>query len=268
MPDDPVFEGKPNGGAETPKETPPQPASGISEEKIASIVSEQVGPIQKSVEQFNQFLTKLQEQSQQANEPAAPVDETDWATKFYNQPQETVQTEVASQTSPVIQQAATTMGTMLMDQQKAAIDSEFGEGSWDEVFKTRLDPVVADAAKNNPMSLMSPTAIQNAVNTIKGDNFAALAKRAMERAEAAQSGPDKDLVNAVAEQVGSQFQMTGGLRRVKGDGVEKLDDADSTDFLKKFFENTGETINPERLAKVMNTGNTYDEWKAATKEKE
>jgi hypothetical protein len=212
-------------------------------------------------------LAGLKEQaSQRIEEPRVDPDSPDWATKFYNDPQVTVQKEIADQTTPALQQAAATMGKMLLDQQKEAIDKEFGPGSWKEVFAERLDPVVAEAAKANPMSLMSPVAVKNAVDTVKGNNFATLAERAQKLAESDTGEPDKELVSQVADQV---VQLTGGIRRVQPDGQEKLDDPESQEFLSTFFKQTGEKLDPGRLAKIMSMeGNTIDDYEAATKEKE
>lgn len=265
MPDDTVFEPKPNGGEKTPEPDGGTPTPvGVTADEVATQLKEGLGPIQKSVEEFNQFLAGLKEQA--AAPPVTPDPNTeDWATKFYGEPQKTVQDEIASQTAPALTQAASTMGKMLLDTQKAAIDAEFGAGAWDEVFEGRLAPIVADAAKTNPMSLMSPTAVQNAVNTIKGDNFADLAQRALKAAEV-DSDPNKEIVDAVTSKV---VEMTGGIRRIPGAQEDKLDDEESQEFLKTHFKQTGEELDPQRLAKVMNlTGSTYDEWKKATASKE
>lgn len=263
MPDDPVFEPKPNGGGEPPKDPPP--ATSLSKEEVAAIVAEQVGPVQKSTEDMAKFLASLREQAP----PTPPADsgsDKDWPTRFYEQPQETVQDEIASQTAPALQAAASTMGKMLLDQQKASVDKEFGAGAWDEVFKDRLDPVVADAAKSNPMSLMSPTAVQNAVDTIKGNNFATLAVRAQKLAEAANEDPNKELRETVKNQVVQE--LSGGIRRIQPEGGHDLKDEESQEYLATLFRETGAKPDQERIGKLVGVGDTYSDWKAATKEKE
>jgi predicted nucleic acid-binding Zn ribbon protein len=267
-PEDTVFDGKPNGSGE---EISAEPAAAtqnpvaLTQEELDAKLEAKLDPIQRSMEQMNNFFVKLQEQAQQGM--SAPKDtsgdDVDWATKFYNEPQGTVREEIASATAPALQQAASTMGKMLLDNHKMAIDQEFGPGAWDEIFESKLAPVVAEAAKTNPTSLMSTTAVRNAVNTIKGDNFAALAERAIKAAEAAKGGPDEATIEAAANRV---VEMTGGIRRVKTDGVEKLDDEESQEFLKTFFKSTGETPDPTRLAKLMGAGNYISDYEKATKE--
>jgi hypothetical protein len=266
MPEDKVFSTETDKPTETPPaETPAATPTGLSKEDIAALVAEQVAPLKQGLDQQNEFFAKLQQQAtERLADPERPEPTTeDWATKFYNEPQGTVQAEIANQTAPALQQAASTFGKMLLDTQQAAVDKEFGAGTWAETFAPKLDPIVAEAAKVNPMSLMSPTAVQNAVDTIKGNNFGTLAERAR---KAAETDPNEDLVKSVTERV--EQAMTGGIRRVPGHAEDKLDDEESQEFLKTFFKQTGEQLDPKRLAVMMNTGSTYDEWKAASKKLE
>ena len=265
MPDDAVFEPAP-AGAETSTEAPraTQTPVGLTKEDVAAQVKEGLDPIQKSLSEMNNFFAQLQARASQAEGTTTQEASggEDWATEFYNKPQETVQAEIASQTAPMVQQAAGTMGKMLLDQQCEAIDERFGAGTWAAEFEGDLAPIVADAAKNYPASLMNPTAVQNAVDSIKGRKFAALAERAKALAEAP-AEDNKELVEQVANQV---FEMTGGIRRAPAGTEEKLDDPESTEYLKEYFRQTGEELDPKRMAKLMNTGPYYEDWLKATQE--
>ena len=101
-----------------------------------------------------------------------------------------------------------------------------------------------------------------------GNKFAKLAARATKVTEEA-GAPNKELVETVADQVAQQLQgqqMIGGMRRIPNANEEKLDDEDSQEFLKEFFRQTGDPLDPKRLAKLMNTGPYLEDWQKATKE--
>jgi hypothetical protein len=267
MPDDAVFEGspKPNGGAEKTAEPAgaTQTPVGLTPEQVEAKLEEKLSPIEKSLSEMNNFFAKLQEQAAAGTQATAePAEGEDWATRFYNEPQGTVKSEIQSEVAPVLQQAAGTMGKMLLDQHHTAIDAEFGEGAWDEVFEGRLAPIVREAAQTNPTSLMSETAVRNAVNSIKGDNFAVLAARAAKLAEKPSEDPNEAIIAAAAERA---VEMTGGIRRIPSSKEEKLDDEESQEFLKTFFRQTGEEPDPGKLAKLMSAGNYIGDWEKATK---
>lgn len=262
MPDDTVFT-PPAAGAENPPETPgatqtPVPPAGVSQEQLDA----KFAPIEKSLGEMSNFFTKLQEQATATRAAAEAPPAEDWATEFYNKPQETVQQEIAAQAAPILQQNATFSAKVLMDKQHETVDKRWGEGTWAEEFEPVLAPIVADAIKNYPTSLSNPTAVQNAVNTIIGDKFDALTARASKLAETSEE-PNKELIDQVASQV---VEMTGGIRRSPNSAEEKLDDEDSQEFLKEIFRQTGEQRDPKRLAKLMNTGPYFEDWQGATKE--
>ena len=263
MPDDAVFNTP--APAENTPETPgatqtPVPSAGVTQEQLDA----KFAPIEKSLGEMSNFFTKLEQQA--TTTPAGPVTpptDKDWATDFYEKPQETVQAEIAAQAAPILQQNAAFSAKVLMDKHQVDFDTEFGAGAWAEEIEPVLAPIVADAIKNYPTSLSNPTAVQNAVNTIKGDKFAALAARASKLSDAA-GEPNKELEKVVAEQIA--VQMTGGMRRAPNAAEEKLDDDDSQEFLKEIFRQTGEKRDPARLAKLMNSGPYIEDWQGATKE--
>jgi hypothetical protein len=273
MVDDKVFEG--DGGTQTTDAPSGTQAPIPTAEQIAAAleakIDEKIGPIEKSQEQLNQFLLSLKEQaSQRIEEPNPSGDAPDWATKFYNEPQGTVQQEIDTRTAPIVQQAATTMGKILIDQKQEQIDKTYGEGVWDKYFKEPISKAVADAARDYPGSLMNPVAIDNAVNTVKGRDevFNALVSALAEKSKADGAGPDEELVESVANKLGEQYQLMGGIRRAQTGGVEKFDDPDSEDYLAQHFKQTGTPIDKDELAKVLNMkGNSLKDYKAAIEEK-
>ena len=265
MPDDSVFEtpaaGSENIGETTEVTQTPVPAAGVTQEQLDA----KFAPIEKSLSEMSNFFTKLEQQA--TTTPAGPIDppkEGDFPTRFYEDPEGTVEDKIRSEAAPILQQNATFAAKVLMDKQQEAIDGRWGVGTWAEEFEPVLAPIVADAIQKYPTSLSNPTAVQNAVDTIKGQKFEALTARAAKLAEGAPEDPNKEIVDQVFNRVNQE--MTGGLRRVNPTGGEKLDDDDSKDFLRKFFEKTGEEIDSSRLSKLMGTGDTYEDWKKATKE--
>jgi hypothetical protein len=267
-PDDEIF---PKAGGDTQESDTQQaqqatPPAGASREEVSALIDEKLGPIQKSTEQLNQFLAGLQEQnSTQQAAAAEPANSEDWATKFYNSPQDTVQNEIQSVTEPTVRQVASTMGQLLLDKQKESVSSEFGPEAWDTYFDGPLSTAVANAVKEYPGSLMNPTAVENAVKTIKGDKFSELTALRAKIAEAKPNGPDEETVEQVANRV---VEMTGGIRRTPNSSQEKLDDAESQEFLNAHFKETGTKIDTSRLAKLMNSGNSIEDWQAMNKELE
>jgi hypothetical protein len=231
---------------------------------VAQAVEAQVAPLRESLQGMNQFFQQLQSQTegQLTETPGTPAaQDGDFAQEFYNDPQGAVAAEFSRQATPLISQQADTLSTMLIEGERAKIDSQYGEGAWEEVFQPELGPVIDSVKKTDPMRLMNREAISNAVATVVGKNVDKL----MERRQANEStlqDSQGDLVNRVTEQVLSQTNLTGGIRRAPNGGEAKLSE-DHKEYLEAFFRETGEKPDEQRLATMMNTGGTLEEWQAA-----
>ena len=265
MPNDAVFD--PAEG--TPEPEPTAPAT-KDQPNIREIIAAETGPLKEQLNQMNSFFAKLQEQAEaQLSQPSKPAgDSEDWGAKFYQNPQGVVQEEIATQTLPALQTAASAMGKMLLDQQARQIDAEFGDGTWAEVFAPKLDPIVKTAIKSNPMSLMNSEAVENAVSIIRGNpnNFKTLVEKASKKAESS-GKPDEAMLEAAVNRV---VEMTGGIRKAPNGSGPKLNDPESQEILKLFAKETGTQPDTERLSRLMSTtgrSTSLSDWQNAVKEK-
>jgi hypothetical protein len=267
MPNDAVFDPPVEGTPETPPSPPP--AAPTETPNIKDIIAAETGPLKEQLSQMNSFFAKLQEQAEaQLSTPTPTGDPEDWGSKFYQDPKGTVQKEIADQTLPALQQAASAMGKMLLEQQASKVDSEFGTGTWAEIFAPKLDPIVKGAIKSNPMSLMNSEAVENAVAIIRGNpnTFKSLTEKAASRAETS-GKPDEAFLEAAVNRV---VEMTGGMRKAPNGSGPKLNDPESQEILKLFAKETGTTPDTERLSKLMSTSGrstSFSDWQNAVKEK-
>lgn len=276
MPEDNLF---PAGDAaddqtasDKPKETQsgsPVP-QGLSAEQIAQIVESTVtnklSPIEKSVAGMSEFFQYLQGQSQAMD--ADKDGGKDMSTRLFEEPDQVIQEEFAKHATPLVQAQATAMGEFILRSHKERIDSKWGEGAWDKVYKTEIEATLDRVSKTNPMAIMNNEAVTNAVDTLTGRNTDALLEHKRETDESREKS-DQDNVDRMAEAVISKGNLTGGIRRVSNRKPTLGPEHDES--LDSFFRATGEKPDRDELAKMMNIGSelgtSYEEWKASQENK-
>jgi len=261
MPDDPIqtngaapVEAAPAPVAAEPVAAPPVQNDSVSREEFNSVVSD----LKSSLESVNTFFTTLRQESQRAPEPA-PVSDDDFNTEFYNNPREAISSVFAEQALPIVAQNAKVTAQNAVHSHKAEIDSTYGEGTWDSIYEPRLGPVIDEALRTNPAMLLDTTSLDNAVKSISGDpgNMNKLFEMKANYSKSQQEMEQQNL-EKTRDFVVNTTNMTGGLRR-SSSGQPKLDDEQKA-ILKSMTAETGKPMNEARLATLMNSGNTIDEW--------
>lgn len=214
---------------------------------------------------FQQLQNRLAEQQGQPQNAPDPSQDKDWAQRFYDDPEGTVKRTAEELMSGVVGPAANTLGDVILNEQRTAIDSKWGAGAWEAHVAPTLQPVIDEARRTNPAQLLNKSALENAVGTVVARHVDAL----LEHRESHKKADDPEaLVKQVTERVLSSTNLTGGLRRSNGD-APKLD-ADQKAVLKALQADTGETRDENLLAVLMDTGDahtgtTLEQYEAAVK---
>jgi hypothetical protein len=155
--------------------------------------------------------------------------------------QESAQAATDQTLTPAIMQVLDTAGQQLMNGYQLKVDSEFGVGTFEEVFKPQLEKDMSQLKQSNPRALADPQVMGALVDRLYGgENFAKLTER---RAT---------LEKAHARGIGN-IVPTGGVPRLKAiTGDELPNDVEA--FLRDVEKSTGETVDRKEYAKLYYTG--------------
>lgn len=263
MPDDPIqttaaSTSRRSNGAAPP---PAPPAAGVTRQEFDSAIGDLKGGLQSINEFFDGLKKEAQVRTNAMQQPQGMTDE-DFNTNFYNDPRGTIAHTVAEQALPVVSQNAKAISQIAVNNHRDQIDATYGPGTWDEIYQPKLGPVIEQALQTNPVALLDSTALDNAVKSISGDtdNMTRLFEKkgsysqTQEEQQTASMEKTRDFVLSTSN-------MTGGIRRVSTDNV-KLDDEQKS-LLKTITSDTGKAPNENRLATMINTGNTLEDWAQA-----
>ena len=152
--------------------------------------------------------------------------------------------KAASETlNPAVLQVLDTASRQLLTSHEMRVDSEFGEGTFNEVFRPQLEKDLNQLRVANPRAMADPATMEALVNRLYGgDNFPKL----LERRKALES-------TARARGV-SHFLPAGGVPRLRvGNPQEEIPD-DAEGFLRDVERATGESIDRKHFAKLYHTG--------------
>ncbi len=276
MPSDPL----PTGQAETPAEPAANPES-QSQEPAAAQAPEPNPELQAMQESVSQLSTQMGQlagavQQQVDNSQAPVVPETPQApqdpneilnqlvadpTKFIG---DIVQKSITEATAPTVAAFAESTSSLLLNEHKAEVDGKFGAGAWDTVIWPQLQGAVQTAQANDPQALTNRQGLQNAVDTIKGQQFDALVDHkatAQKTASEQETEAVKKLTDAAT--AAATPLLTGGFRSAPREG-NALNGAEKA-VLEERRIKTGSAPNEERLAVMINSGGDLDSWLAANK---
>lgn len=255
-PDDPLPRQQPR--EDPPKEDPPaDPPKAASSpepanEELKSLQA-QVSQIGESLASMQSFFKTLEERAQAGLQdppqgPAEPDDE-EFASEFYQKPGAAVDQRIrqrfASEAQPILSAQADFAAESLVREQRAEIDQKFGPGTWDDLFEKELRPVINEVKRTNPVALLNPTALRNAVNTVVGKNWDTLAEKRTSYQHNTEQEEQQKLMK-LREELARTPGFSGGFR-TGSDGKPKLSD-EQLGMLDEWKKHDGHERNPELLA--------------------
>lgn len=131
----------------------------------------------------------------------------------------------------------------LLATHRAEIDTRFGGGTYDELFKPQLEKDLAQLLANNPQVAAQPDTVQMLVDRLYGGaNFAALRERERNMETARQRGI-----------VPGSVVPGGGVPRLRQFTGDELPD-DVEVFIRNVERSTGEKVDRKAYAKLYYTG--------------
>jgi hypothetical protein len=150
---------------------------------------------------------------------------------------------MAQSLNPAVLQVLENGNAQLMRDHEATIDSEFGEGTYSEIFKPQLDRDIAQLKQVNPRAIADPQTMDALVNRLYGgQNFHMLSERRQAFEKTAQ-------VRGL-----SHLLPRGGVPRLRvGNPAEELG-PDHEQFLREVEKATGETKDRKQFARLLHTG--------------
>jgi len=153
------------------------------------------------------------------------------------------QAMAAQQLNPAVLQVLDTANAQLMNGHRQKVDSELGDGTFDEIFKPQLDKDIAQLRQINPKAVADPATLEALVNRLYGgDNFPVLMDRRRTLEKTAQ-------VRGL-----SHLLPSGGVPRLRvGNPLEEIP-PDAETFLRDVEKSTGENVDRKHFAKLYHTG--------------
>ena len=150
---------------------------------------------------------------------------------------------MARELNPAVLQVLENGNDQLMRSHEERIDSEFGEGTFKEIFKPQLDNDMRQLKSVNPRAIADPQTVNALVNRLYGgDNFHMLSERRTALEKTAQ-------VRGL-----SHLLPRGGVPRLRvGNPNEELG-PDHELFLREADKATGENTDRKAFAKLLHTG--------------
>jgi hypothetical protein len=196
--------------------------------------------------------------------PVKPASADDWQAEFFQSPRDTIRKEINDGTSQTVALFARSQAETMLEMEREKYDSEWGPGAWDLIVAKPLQGAVEDSLRNNPLQLVSKDAIKNSIATLTGragnvDKL--IANREAHRSKTATEREAEE--TARMERFKKELPgLTGGVRLTVAGNPDALDDT-GKEFIKHYFTKTGENLNERELLASLNSGSSYDEWKAA-----
>lgn len=271
MPDDPIFpdaappESHQAGSSRAAGVSPPGPDPtaarlGVVENTLASLAQSQ-GQTATILQQINQQLQQL---GRPAPAPeAAPLDPNDLVSQLASDPEGTIKRVAQSALKEGNQAQLQVLGTLintqhqnLVDDAEFDVDRQFGEGSWKEVIKPKLDPFLSELRTSNPTALADHQTLTRLVNMLKGEQMQALVDRQTKHQQSLATQEEAG-VKKLVDQI-SPHLPAAGLKRVTNDPSGQ--DIPGLDLMRAELKREGMEIDPKEFAKYHNAGNTLSDF--------
>jgi hypothetical protein len=218
---------------------PPAPAPDDRLARLEQLVAQLAGTVQEGVGVIGSL------QRSQAPKPTTQ----EFLDKLATDPEGTIRAAARDEfkgvadeaLTPAVMQVLETGSKYLLQQHQLEVDSQFGHGTWDELFKPQLDKDLAQLRGVNPTSVADPATIQALVDRLHGgENFQRLVDR---RAELAKNS-NRGLSNLVPG---------GGAPRLRAPREDELP-TDVEQFIRDTEKATGEEVDRKRFSKLYYTG--------------
>ena len=236
--DDPILNDAP------PPQAPPQPAAPAPDMRIDRL--------ENAMAELTMTVRDAATRLTQAPQQAPPRSNEDFLNDLASDPQGVIQ-RVAADTfrraaaetlNPAVMQVLDTASTQLLTGHQQRVDYEFGEGTFDEVFRPQLEKDLAQLKQVNPRAMADPATMDALVNRLYGgENFNVLLER---RQGLEKSAKARGLSHVIP---------SGGVPRLRSNmNAEAEIPPDAELFLREVERSTGENIDRKNYAKLYHTG--------------
>ncbi len=145
--------------------------------------------------------------------------------------------------NPAVMKVLDTASKQILSAHQQKVDMEFGEGTFDEIFRPQLEKDINQLRMAQPQAMADPATMEALVNRLYGgDNFPVLLERR------------KNLESSYKARGLSHYLPAGGVPRLRvGNPQEEVPD-DVETFLRSVERSTGESIDRKHYAKLYHTG--------------
>ncbi len=276
MPDDSLFNTPtPEGGAPETPETPATPeAPALTAEAVQAMINEQTVPLQTELAVTQERLAAanaLNDTLSSQYRGPAPVPTPDLTSDQYIEnftndalgatrqvAQDAVDKKVGA-LEPIFQRQNDSIHHSLVQAEKAKVEAEYGEGTWDIHFAPLMDARMAALRNTDALSMANPDVVSNEVLSIMGHKRHALDDVKIKRGEATKVAEE-----ARYEQIRGELNMTGLTGGTTAPPMPI--DAPLTDADKDFIESkrlAGQEVDIQKLRRGVQSGATsWTQWKA------
>ena len=163
--------------------------------------------------------------------------------------QDAVTKAVQEAVNPILQRTLGVASQQLLNQHATDIDSRFGAGTWNEVFKPQIETDLERIRAANPAAAADPAVMDAIVGRLYGPNFDKLSDRQV----AHQQGLAKQ-EEAGLQKIISKLPPAPGVPRLRQAGATDELDPETIAFLKRVDASVGETTDLKHFAKLHATG--------------
>jgi hypothetical protein len=134
---------------------------------MADALEAATAPLKDAIASLNAQLA-ASEAARNKPEPTPDVSSDEFSQAFYNDPQGTIRQEFNASSQPLVSTLADQIAEHNYEAQRARVDAEWGEGSFDKVIDGELRPIIDEAKQLNAEGLLNRQMFVNAVDTIVG----------------------------------------------------------------------------------------------------
>lgn len=248
---------KPNGSSEPAPEGSPTPAptGSVSVEDLQKALDGVVAPLRSQMDELRAENEALRAAQSGPAPAAVPEGEDDFTQDLLTDPKKAVTgvvKGVVADLAPFLNELSGTAHEAILEGHRAAVDAEFGAGT----FQTELMPVLQkrfDTARSqNPTLLASREWINSEVNGVKGfkmNTLMELKGKATEARSEAEKAEAERLLSGL-----NLTNLTGGVRQGSGERTREPTEAEKA-YLAS-CETGGHTTTVENLRKSQDAGTT------------
>ena len=238
--DDPILETTEQAPAQPP---PAQVAAPVPDPRIDRL-EQAMAQLAQTVQQVGERIIP---QLERANPPQTSEQ---FLSELATNPREVIQREAEAAfqrkadatLNPAVLKVLHTASQQILDREQQKVDTEFGLGTFDELFRPQLQKDIGQLMATHPQAAADPDTLRALIDRLYGgDNFPQLADRR------------KALDNARARGM-SHLIPRGGIPRLRKAGEEPDLPDDVEPILQQIEKATGERIDRKHYARIYHTG--------------